>query len=532
MVVMGSNWTVEKYLNPVWKESVQRYRLVSCPRMFRIASRVPALEECVPCVKGTECVASQCVSCSSCEPGYFTPALSTESCQSCPIDTYLPEDKIPATQSSDCLPCPSQSTTKGNASQVGITACKCDKEYYTVHKQGSDNFTCRVCPAGAMCTKARSQYCPLQEGVDPICDTRNDTAVSTLGNYYLSTACCDSQVVGCWGRSPANSTYGDYFNLTSCPAGYQRVSNNDSSVNLDQQTCKKCVPEEGTYIIHPNFDLCQTCPPGLICYGNETVVPRVPGSLWTSEGERDGTGSFYWLTFCPAHYRIVNYTTAPGHLSNESSTLLHSQAKEVTECVACLKGTECLTPPCLECTPCRPGFYKTSDTAEPCSECPVNTYNPALGVNVLQGCLNCPDGSTTERMTGRADVSECICNPQYYRLRCNASDLPRCETCPTGAVCKDSLRSCGLRWSNQSCDSSAGGAVTGTWARQPLSSGDDHYKLTSCPPGTERQTEEELGTPDLQQCKPCDAGTEYIIDPDEDVCESCPLGESIMIYVF
>ena len=112
---------------------------------------------------------------------------------------------------------------------------------------------------------------------------------------------------------------------------------------------------------------------------------------------------------------------------------------------------------------------------------------------------------------------------------CNASNLPRCETCPAGAVCKDSVRSCGLRWSNQSCDSSAGGAVTGTWARQPLSSGDDHYKLTSCPPGTERQTEEELGTPDLQQCKPCDAGTEYIIDPDQDVCERCPLGESIWV---
>jgi hypothetical protein len=39
----------------------------------------------------------------------------------------------------------------------------------------------------------------------------------------------------------------------------------------------------------------------------------------------------------------------------------------------------------------------------------------------------------------------------------------------------------------------------------------------------ELQTEEEMGTADLQQCKPCASGTEYIIDPNSDICEKCPV---------
>ena len=341
-----------------------------------------------------------------------------------------------------------------------------------------------------------------------------------LGNYYLSTSCCDSAVVGLWERSDARGEFGDYFRLSSCPAGYQRVSNNESSVYLDLQVCKKCVPEGDTYILDPNTDQCQTCPPGLTCFGNETVVPKVPNSMWTSAGQRDGTGGFYWLTFCPPHHRIVNYTSASAR--ELSSPSLRSQAKSVLECVTCLKGTECSDPPCLECTPCRPGFYKATDGAEACLPCPINTYNPAWGANVLQGCLNCPDGSATEDRTGRISVSECKCASHLYRIELNVSDLPQCQACPIGAICKD--RSCALHGESLNCTSQAGGRIPGNWSRQPLSSGDNHYTLTSCPPGTELQSEEEMGSPDLQQCKPCTAGTEYIIDPDRDVCEKCPPG--------
>ena len=535
VVVKGSNWTVEKYsaAGQVAPVLVHRYRLDSCPAMYRRNGSVPALEQCVPCEKGTECVADQCINCTACNPGYFTPALSLAPCQACPVNTYVLEATTLATQSSDCLPCPSRSTTQSKVGQVGISSCKCDNEYYKVH-QGAANsaFTCRVCPAGAMCTtQSRSQYCPLEESSVSQCVTQhnNSERASTQGNYYEATACCNSPVLGIWNRIAASGTYGDYFELTACPAGYQRNSNNDSSVNLDQQTCQKCVPEGATYIIHPNTDQCQTCPPGLVCFGNETVVPTVPGSVWTKGSDiqldSDETGSFYWLSFCPAHYRIINYTsTSASTTSSVSFKLLRSQAKSVLNCVPCLRGAECPDPPCIECSPCRPGFYKVSDAAEPCLPCPINTYNPKKGSIVSRDCLNCQDGSTTEGLTGRVHVLECKCDPQLYPVQNNSSIIPQCMKCPSGAICTD--RSCALQWSGLNCSSLSSSSIIGDWSRQPLSSGDDHFKLTGCPPGTELQTEEEMGTPDLQQCKPCASGTEYIIDPNSDICEKCPLGAS------
>ena len=112
----------------------------------------------------------------------------------------------------------------------------------------------------------------------------------------------------------------------------------------------------------------------------------------------------------------------------------------------------------------------------------------------------------------------------------NFTDVPQCKTCPIGAICKD--RSCALQWESLNCTSQGGDRIAGNWTRQPLSSGDNHYTLTSCPPGTELQSEEEMGTPDLQQCKPCTLGTEYIIDPDRDVCEKCPIGSRSLFCPF
>ena len=55
------------------------------------------------------------------------------------------------------------------------------------------------------------------------------------------------------------------------------------------------------YIVDPDRDRCQKCPPGLVCRGDHIVDPVVPSSVWQAE---DG---IYKLRTCPTGYsRIRN----------------------------------------------------------------------------------------------------------------------------------------------------------------------------------------------------------------------------------
>ena len=47
------------------------------------------------------------------------------------------------------------------------------------------------------------------------------------------------------------------------------------------ERCIKCLDNQ--YIINPNTDSCEKCPPGLACHGDEVVDFLVPNSSWVPE---------------------------------------------------------------------------------------------------------------------------------------------------------------------------------------------------------------------------------------------------------
>ena len=91
---------------------------------------------------------------------------------------------------------------------------------------------CQACPIGAQCLQ------------DLSCGLRNPPTFYCAGGRAI---------VGTW---IANSSTGIYV-LTECPPGYSLQSNSNS----DQQ-CRACT--QGQYIINPNSDICQNCPPGIL----------------------------------------------------------------------------------------------------------------------------------------------------------------------------------------------------------------------------------------------------------------------------
>ena len=94
------------------------------------------------------------------------------------------------------------------------------------------------------------------------------------------------------------------FQLHSCQAGFQVRKGQEWSIverhgeiqplltltSLHLQTsndtqgaerCIKCLDNQ--YIIDPDTDACQKCPPGLACSGNNVVTYVTPNSSWVPE---------------------------------------------------------------------------------------------------------------------------------------------------------------------------------------------------------------------------------------------------------
>ena len=138
----------------------------------------------------------------------------------------------------------------------------------------------------------------------------------------------------------------------------------------DLQECRACL--QGQYILRPNEDSCQTCPPGLTCRGDDVVVAKVAGSTWVRNG------SIYLLTACPTGYWLV------------STGVSGSFDAAVQECQPCPEGTECTLQSCVACSACLAGQYKDSKNAAPCQPCKADTYSSVVGAKTANDCLSCP----------------------------------------------------------------------------------------------------------------------------------------------
>lgn len=279
--------------------------------------------------------------------------------------------------------------------------------------------SCIICPAAGVCTK----------GGDDV-----------------------SFKVGTWVE------VGGIYMLTSCPEGFELINSTDGTsqgqFSNDVQECRACLPEQ--YILNPNTDSCQNCPPGLICTGTSVVVPVIKGSIWIRES------TIYRLIGCPAGYSI----SAQG--------VLGSFDPEVQQCSPCPKGEECISPPCTGCKPCKPGFYKASAGVDSCVACPVDTYSTETGGQSLSACQRCPTHGSTQGHINQTSQDNCLCDIGYYPVHVSA--ILTCVLCPTGATCPDG--SCAL--SNPSLLCPEGSSIVGDWT---LDNNSGFYVLNGCPAG-------------------------------------------------
>ena len=222
--------------------------------------------------------------------------------------------------------------------------------------------------------------------------------MSNATSVANTIACSDgTMIVGDW---VAEGEQGQYI-LKSCPDGYEMITT-DEAESADLQECSKC-PRKLTYILRPNEDACQECPPGLHCSGDSKLNPVTVNATWVFNG------STFKLESCPYGYSAVSI--------NHEGVLASEQ-----QCTPCEKGRECTTPPCTACSECKAGYYKSAVSTEACVPCPENTYGDSDGyekgeVDRTQPgyCKACPAGSDTNTTTGQTSFEACKCSFGNYQ---------------------------------------------------------------------------------------------------------------------
>jgi len=288
--------------NSVWTALQGIYMLQTCPKghsRMHVDDGLTSADKqrCEPCAEGTECVTPECDSCSPCKPGTFKEVAGIQDCRNCPSNTYNPVPR--ATSFTNCQACPSGANTNNTDGQISVDACKCgDRFYETIKGVAGSTFFCATCPTGAVCNNG---LCALQLPLKT-CPEKNDA------------------IAGTWERSVSVEDAGK-FRLVSCPKGYQKQVS-----SADAQRCLPCLLNS-QYILNPNTDKCEKCPPGLLCE-IDAVHPVVPDSTWMAE---DGV---YKLNTCPKGYMRMSVTNGAVAEAGDQ------------RCQPCTEGTECMLEVC------------------------------------------------------------------------------------------------------------------------------------------------------------------------------------------
>ena len=464
-------------INSSWVPDGNILRLQNCPSGHYVVppgegsvdASNAVLQKCVPCSKGEECTNLTCVTCSDCPTGKYKAAVSTEACENCPANTY--REETGARELRNCNLCQAKSSTLSSDGQSRRRACECNSDYYRIivtdYGAETETLTCEQCPRGAECS-------------DGTCALR-----------HVGLNCSDkSQIQGNWTLQSSG-----HYQLESCSAGYELRTTEEGSKDL--QECFKC--PSSTYILRPNVDSCQPCPPGLSCSGDASLMPTLQGSVWVQQD------AIFKLESCPS-----------GSYVFPKSTDMFDRAQQ--RCLPCGKGEECTTAPCVSCTPCQAGYYKASVSTDFCVKCPTGTFREEQGATDFGMCLSCQRKSSTASLAGQSSRGACVCDMEYYLISTDKgliSESLLCQTCPKGAVCGNG--ECALRNVEFNCSDNS--QIQGNW--NLLVSG--HYQLESCPVGYEMRTTEERSW-DLQECFKCPSPFTYILRPNVDSCQPCPLG--------
>lgn len=333
-------------------------------------------------------------------------------------------------------------------------------------------FKLKECPSGYrrisaenMWDQQRCEPCDMGlECTEPPCDE--------------CTACAPGKFKSTRSTEPCEMCPQDTYNIhiastsrsdcTSCPPRSDTGGLKGCESALHCQ-CNKLTTYRGS---GSNASLvCQLCPPGLQCFGNEHVEYVQAESVW------DLTEGTFVLMSCPRGHFVYPEAADEGELN-----------AAIQECLPCDAGHQCESDSCVTCTPCPAGFFKDTALPIPCRPCPKNTYNEKIGSVSSADCTSCPSGAYTEE----AQTSNtCQCSNRFY----TSSDLSRCLACPAGAECDDAGLSCAFRFGDQRCPGKSE-PIVGTWTRDQ----DDLFRLDGCPPGYEKRADSPL----TDMCIKCD----------------------------
>ena len=554
--------------------------ILCAPGTYSALYGATAANSCLKCQAGhfsTLLGATSGQACSQCDVGLYQDEQGSSSCVQCPVNTY--GYVTGAISAGYCLACRSLDTsTRGQSGQQFETSCICNTNYYRINNK---SVQCQTCPPGLICngystvTPAlngslwgtisvaqndyyKLNYCPMGYYYSGFDLDLSSISVSDI-NFFLSsqqctpcsagqeclrppcsncTLCLPGNYKACTGSENCGlckaNTYEPSYGSVSC-----QICNPGTTTNgiLGCISSSNCVCDSRTYDLGQG---CQTCPAGLVCFGNSTVIPTellVGVSRWDKAVDSNSKIKFN-LTFCPQGYYIAGDLESPGQL----------------QCIACSPGFECPNPPCYgACSFCKPGFYKAANITyptsvlrssfdplfqaytrvwveEPCLSCPVNTYRTLEGGTEVGACTTCPAKSLTKGLLNRTHPSDCQCDIFYYQQATSATADLSCADCPEGAVCA-SDRSCSLAVfgpesffvgnieTNLSC-ANPKDHVYGTWERNM--SGE--YRLIACPPGFTLQRSDFSVTSD--KCVQCPLGSYslVVVTSPKETCKPCPIG--------
>ena len=324
-------------------------------------------------------------------------------------------------------------------------------------RQGND-----VCPSGYILDfegDAKTAFCSIcKPGTYSLQPLRQ---ISTLNNSLDRSksgalfGCINCPAGGeCFGGTEVEFKIGLWENiggmyvLKTCPSGYTLKNSTDGTSKGTFsdiiQECRLC--PHAMYIINSQDD-CQTCPPGLICRGDEVVQSAIAGSVWIPKGD------IFFLVSCPGGYEIFS--------SGDRGFDATAQS-----CQPCSAGTECTHSICITCSLCPAGKFKSTKSSAPCEDCNVDTYNSNLGSMTKLACETCPLMSTTKGLRGQVNTTSCQCTAPYYMG--SATCLP----CPLGAICLDGA----CAFPSGFCSDHR--EVIGNWTQIG-----DEWTLVNCPAG-------------------------------------------------
>ena len=447
-------------------------------------------ENCTACSAGsykTVVGSSKCVACGAGKYSTATAAASSAMCQACPAGSA--SNKIGANSSETCDAC----RPGTYAVDAGADACDpCNPGTYSVDTGATHAGVCVPCPAGtnsslpgatsvSVCNFCRSGTYSPPSAADCIDCPLNSWSLPQSGSVELCL--CLPGYYGAIGEDCESCAGGKFLPFSGARTDQCESCHAGTSASAGSSTCTTC--HAGKFA-GPEFAACKTC----------------PRDTFSTAGAHNCTNCT--LDYCEvAEYRR---RCLPGSTSDGECLECQIYRRENTMFV----GHGGYNDTCPEA--CRPP-YKEDCLTGLCKRCDPGQVSVFTleSDDKAYSCRQCPTGGTCD------GGEEVICAESRYLIH---PDLPEssnsfCEPCPKGAVVEDGR--CAFAFKNVS----ASPTITGTWEPDPDSG--TRYVLVACPAGFSRKGKERVAL-DKQECVECHPQLEYILDPNNDDCVTCPPG--------